>query len=103
MIQGTTLDNRRVVGLVSHTKSCANPHYPTVYTRLSSFSVWMENKAGLQTPIPEPPVTHQCAQAQANQFPFIVSISTSSTFEHLCSGFIYNHDYIVTAASCLIK
>ncbi|KAI9556780.1 hypothetical protein GHT06_016571 [Daphnia sinensis] len=138
LVQGTS-QSFHVVGLVSHTVGCGDPLYPTVYTRLSSYSTWMEDKGGAQviptvstteittmrtdptaeitTERTDPtteitteeivltsPVVSQCSTASSsNQFPFMVSVLSSSTLSHLCAGFIYNERFIVTAASCVIR
>ena len=39
--------------------------------------------------------------AQFGEFPYVVSITNINTDQHLCSGFIYNELWIVTAASCV--
>ncbi|XP_057373710.1 transmembrane protease serine 9-like isoform X2 [Daphnia carinata] len=136
LLQRTTPEGFHVVGLVSHTIGCGDPLYPTVYTRLSSYSTWMEDKGGAQfistTEIEEEltdsatditttgtystaeitteeivltsPVAYRCSTASGpNQFPFMVSVLSSSTLSHLCAGFIYNERFIVTAASCVIR
>lgn len=115
LVQGTSLENYRVVGLVSHIIECANPLYPTAYTRLSPYFTWINNKGGPQIipTMPEletteaittAPAIHQCTLASnASQFPFMVSILSSTTFDPLCAGFIYNERYVVTTASCVIR
>ena len=115
LVQGTSLEGYRVVGLVSHTIRCGDPLYPTVYTRLSTYSAWMEDKGGSQLITTSDPITetttefvspdvNQCTpSSRVNQFPFIVSILSSTTLDHLCAGFIYNDKFIVTAASCVIR
>jgi secreted trypsin-like serine protease len=41
------------------------------------------------------------AQASAGDFPYIVSITVGG--EHICGGFIYNRDWVVTSASCVYR
>ena len=38
-------------------------------------------------------------QANTGDFPFIVSVTING--QHLCGGFIYNKDWVVTSASCV--
>jgi len=44
-------------------------------------------------------------EAEANQFPFLVSLQASKgpsgRFRHVCGGSIYNDKYIITAAHCV--
>lgn len=40
--------------------------------------------------------------AEVGEFPYVVSITNINTDEHLCSGFIYNQLWIITAASCVL-
>lgn len=115
MIQGTSLEDYRVVGLVSHSMDCAIEGYPTVYTRISPFSTWMKSTSDQLLPTSPTEVTtetssttttptvNQCNKAVKDQFLYVVSISSSTTSEHLCSGFVYNEQFIVTAASCVIR
>lgn len=121
LIQESSLEGYRVVGLVSHSLGCGNSLYPTVYTRLSSFSDWMGTNGGPQsTPWTNPSSSvetttsvlfsptaqpiQQCKQANStSEFPFIASILDSRTLSHICAGFIYNERFIVTTASCVIR
>ncbi|EFX66543.1 hypothetical protein DAPPUDRAFT_116215 [Daphnia pulex] len=41
------------------------------------------------------------AQASAGDFPYMVSVTTGG--EHICGGFIYNRDWVVTSASCVYQ
>ena len=117
LVQGKSPDYR-AVGLVSHVIKCGDQLYPTAYTRLSPYSSWIESKGGPQiiptTPelettstevptTPAPAIRHCTVATGAAQFPFMVSILNSATFDPLCAGFIYNEQYVVTTASCVIR
>ena len=57
-----------------------------------------------EVPTTPAPAIRQCTVATgAAQFPFMVSILNSATFDPLCAGFIYNEQYVVTTASCVIR
>ena len=58
-----------------------------------------------EVPTTPAPAIRQCtvATGAAHQFPFMVSILNSATFDPLCAGFIYNEQYVVTPASCVIR
>ncbi len=85
-----------------------SPNTPEVTELTTMMYMTTSTGDGSETPdVPTVPATtsatasfQTCDLAGAGQFAFVVSVRDRSSGLHICSGFIYNENYIVTTTSC---
>ncbi|CAO1363856.1 unnamed protein product [Diamesa serratosioi] len=118
---GPLLVNGVQVGVVSWSvKPCAIAPYPGVYTDVTHYIDWIQEKtvrmksilaavvilallvASFVDAIPISPFVVNGTDAQIDEFPFIVSFKLINGI-HNCGGSILNSMWVVTAAHCLTR
>ncbi|XP_043505707.1 prostasin-like [Polistes fuscatus] len=115
------IDSKPVqVGIVSWGTLPCGHGMPSVYTRVASYSDWIQQHKklimiimfayaekpylGFNLPIFSPRITGG-SNANRNEFPYQVSLQyglSSSSLKHFCGGSILNEQWILTAGHCVL-